>query len=93
MAINKTKKHGSRKHIKNVNKKNKVKQTMKRSMKNMKTIKNTRKNSSQRGGMFGKCDNNKKLFGISQCHPDYRSLKDAFLFDIKDKDKNTQKKY
>jgi len=41
--------------------------------------------------MFGKCDNNKKLFGISQCHPDYRSLKDAFLFDIKDKDKNTQK--
>ena len=88
MSINKTKKHGSRKHIKNVNKKNKIKKTMKRNMKNMK---NTRKKSSQRGGYFGKCDNNKKLFGISQCHPEYRILKDAFLFDIKDKDKDRQK--
>ena len=95
MISNKIKKYTSIKHIKNANKKNKVIKVKKTSKKNMKTIKHTTKKSSQRGGGlfgFGNCDNNKKLFGISQCDKKYRELKNAFLDDIKDKTKPEQKR-
>jgi hypothetical protein len=95
MISNKIKKYTSIKHSKNANKFNKVKKTSKKNMKNIKTIKHTTKKSSQRGGGlfgFGNCDNNKKLFGISQCDKKYRELKNAFLDDIKDKTKPEQKR-